>query len=369
MCAECAKGEELCNECADERGVPEVQRQERDGEPPAVATPLLVPDDAPAPAAGQMRKAEFLARLRAAVCVAADEELARAGRSTRGCPYLDYWFARLGRKDASYVERMLHQYAPETRTVRSADKYIEPVVARVRQGVAVWVQTGRMVGVPEDLSALSTSEGAEAAPQTGPETGPIQPKARPGTAGGAGNPTAIRAQLGVGRPLDGANRARMESAFGADFSQVRVHTDASATQLSTGLRARAFTVGEHMAFDAGEYQPGTLVGDALIAHELAHVVQQGGAAPVSADTLTTGPRVEKSPDPGGVGHDAFEGEADQSALGAVASLWRGVRDALGRLAQDAMPRLRSGPRLQRCDSRPKYCPKGKVWAAMPARPA
>jgi hypothetical protein len=66
-------------------------------------------------------------------------------------------------------------------------------------------------------------------------------------------------------------------------------------------------------------------------------------------------------------HDAFEGDADRSALGAVTSLWRGVSGALGRLARDAMPRLRSGPRLQRCtDDRPKYCPKGKIWAPMPA---
>ena len=71
----------------------------------------------------------------------------------------------------------------------------------------------------------------------------------------------------------------MSAAFGYDFSGVRVHTDAKAGELSSQLNARAFTIGSDVAFAGGEYQPGTLIGDALIAHELAHVVQQGGGTP------------------------------------------------------------------------------------------
>jgi hypothetical protein len=72
----------------------------------------------------------------------------------------------------------------------------------------------------------------------------------------------------------------MSSAFGYDFSGVRVHTGTKAASVATELNARAFTVGRDIAFGAGEYQPGTPIGDALIAHELAHVVQQGGAVGV-----------------------------------------------------------------------------------------
>jgi hypothetical protein len=68
--------------------------------------------------------------------------------------------------------------------------------------------------------------------------------------------------------------------MGADLSQVRVHTDANAVQLSRDLQARAFTTGPDIAFAAGEYQPGTNNGRRLLAHELTHVVQQGAAATV-----------------------------------------------------------------------------------------
>src|SRR5262249_11382794 len=96
-------------------------------------------------------------------------------------------------------------------------------------------------------------------------------KERDGEAKEAGEPQAIQAQLGSRQSLDGGVKSRMESAFGESFSGVQVHADANAARLSENLNARAFTVGDHVAFGAGEYQPGTLIGDALIAHELAHV--------------------------------------------------------------------------------------------------
>src|SRR5262249_21742338 len=91
------------------------------------------------------------------------------------------------------------------------------------------------------------------------------------------DPQQIAAQLTEGQPLDSALGARMGAVFGHDFAGVRVHTGAQAAGLSDSLSARAFTIGSDIAFAAGEYQPGTLIGDALIAHELAHVVQQSGA--------------------------------------------------------------------------------------------
>jgi hypothetical protein len=77
-----------------------------------------------------------------------------------------------------------------------------------------------------------------------------------------------------GRPLNPATRAFMESCFGHDFSQVRVHSDARAAELARTVNARAFTVGRDVVFGAGQYAPGTNKGRKLLAHELTHVVRQ-----------------------------------------------------------------------------------------------
>lgn len=77
-----------------------------------------------------------------------------------------------------------------------------------------------------------------------------------------------------GAPLDPALRQDMEQRFGYDFSRVRVHTDAAAEQSALEVDAHAYTVGHQMVFGAGRFAPGMHEGRRLIAHELAHVVQQ-----------------------------------------------------------------------------------------------
>ena len=86
-----------------------------------------------------------------------------------------------------------------------------------------------------------------------------------------------------GQPLDAATRAYFEPRFGQDFSQVRVHTGASAEQSARAVNANAYTVGHNMAFDAGRFMPGTHEGQRLIAHELTHVVQQSGSDGLQGD--------------------------------------------------------------------------------------
>ncbi len=81
---------------------------------------------------------------------------------------------------------------------------------------------------------------------------------------------------GSGRGLHPADRAFMEPRFGHDFSRVRVHADASAAAAAQSVNARAYTLGQDIAFGAGQYAPGTAQGRRLLAHELTHVVQQGG---------------------------------------------------------------------------------------------
>jgi len=79
-----------------------------------------------------------------------------------------------------------------------------------------------------------------------------------------------------GRSLEPATRRFMESRFGHDFSQVRVHTGARAAAAAQAVQAQAFTLGRDVVFGAGQYAPETMRGKRLLAHELTHVMQQSG---------------------------------------------------------------------------------------------
>ena len=79
-----------------------------------------------------------------------------------------------------------------------------------------------------------------------------------------------------GRPLDSGSAAFFGARLGHDFARVRVHSDSEAAEAAKSVRARAYTVGEHIVFGSGEYAPTTSAGRLLLAHELAHVLQQDG---------------------------------------------------------------------------------------------
>ena len=83
---------------------------------------------------------------------------------------------------------------------------------------------------------------------------------------------AIQRTRGQGQKLDNGLRGRMESVIGADFSEVRIHTDAQADKMSRAVSAKAFTVGRDIYFRHGAYLPGSSTGRELLAHELTHVV-------------------------------------------------------------------------------------------------
>lgn len=79
-----------------------------------------------------------------------------------------------------------------------------------------------------------------------------------------------------GRPLDPSTREFMRSRFGSDFGDVRIHDHGQAAEAARLLRANAFTLGTDVGFAAGRYEPHSFAGRRLLAHELAHVVQQRG---------------------------------------------------------------------------------------------
>lgn len=161
----------------------------------------------------------------------------------------------------------------------------------------------------------------------------------------AAEPEAVLERLGEGEPLATEARRRMEAAFGEDFSGVRMHKDATAAQLASQQGARAFALGEHVAFASGEFQPGTLVGDAVLAHELAHVMQQREGGAESAKDEASGSVA------------ALEDDADVVAGNAAQSLWSG-----GAVTPVDKPRRGSGLRLARCngDSKPDLKTKKSV---------
>ncbi len=79
---------------------------------------------------------------------------------------------------------------------------------------------------------------------------------------------------GGGQPLPESIRTLFESRYGFDFSKVRIHADIKSAELARALNAKAFTVGQDVVFGAGQYAPWTAAGKILLAHELAHVIQQ-----------------------------------------------------------------------------------------------
>jgi hypothetical protein len=80
-----------------------------------------------------------------------------------------------------------------------------------------------------------------------------------------------------GQPLDQQTRHFMESRFGHDFSQVKIYTHSQAAESARTINARAYTLGQDVVFNTGEYAPDTDSGKHLLAHELTHVVQQSGS--------------------------------------------------------------------------------------------
>ncbi len=94
-------------------------------------------------------------------------------------------------------------------------------------------------------------------------------------------PVVHAAIASPGRALDTPTREFFEPRFGHDFSQVRIHTDRTATESARAIQAQAYTVGREVVFGAGQYSPRTPATRRLLAHELAHVVQQRNAAPAS----------------------------------------------------------------------------------------
>ena len=120
---------------------------------------------------------------------------------------------------------------------------------------------------------------------------------------------SIERSRGGGQSLENGTRRQMESAFGVDFGSVRIHTGAESHSLNRAVSAVAFTTGSDIFFSDGAYDPGGSGGRELLAHELTHVVQQGGSRAAAQGKLVVGEA-----------NDPYEQEADQIAKSVVSTI-------------------------------------------------
>jgi hypothetical protein len=129
--------------------------------------------------------------------------------------------------------------------------------------------------------------------------------------GGGRSPVLDVVGRGGGEPLEGGLRSEMEGRLGADFGDVRIHRDATASDSAKAVSANAYTVGQDVVFRSDRWDPSSSDGKRTLAHELTHVVQQA-----------SGP-VAGSPAPGGINvsspDDEFERAADRTADAAMSA--------------------------------------------------
>jgi hypothetical protein len=161
--------------------------------------------------------------------------------------------------------------AADDRYEREADRVAAEVVGRLAQPAAP-AASGAAVAETPPLAVQRRSSSADAAASVdtvGAEGGSMP----------ASVEHEIQSARSGGRELDPGTRQPMERAFGADFGSVRVHSGSQSTALNDSLQAKAFTVGSDIFFRGAVPDVGTRDGQELLAHELAHTVQQGGGSP------------------------------------------------------------------------------------------
>lgn len=193
------------------------------------------------------------------------------------------------------------QLKSDKTTSEEPEEEIQTKSEEPNQEIDEVVQTKLTVGQPGDKYEQEADTVAAKvveqinSPQTNqPVQGKVEPVVKPtvmrqgGADGEAVNQDVeqnIQQARGSGQGLAENVRQPMEQAFGADFSSVKVHTNGQADVLNRSLNSRAFATGQDIFFKQGEYQPGSKQGQELLAHELTHVVQQGGTGEIQTSSF------------------------------------------------------------------------------------
>lgn len=172
-------------------------------------------------------------------------------------------YSMLGLHRALGNQGLMHQFGIQAKPLMSTpgDQYeqqADQVAARIMSAPA----TGRPPAIQRKCAACAREEEPK-----------IQLKAQTTASAPARHP-ALAPALRQGQPMSRSDRQFFEPHFGADFSQVRIHTHDDANRSAGDLGARAYTYGSHIVFNSGEYQSGSRGTRHLLAHELTHVMQQ-----------------------------------------------------------------------------------------------
>lgn len=179
--------------------------------------------------------------------------------------------------------------APDDKFEKEADAVADQVTNAKTDGINQKaapspIQTKRVTGSdlqtkPNDVSSenqINLESEAQEETELEPQKS-VQLKTKT-TDGKEAVPNQISISKGGGNKMDSNTRSEMESGFGHDFGDVKIHTDQKAIDSSTALGAKAFTSGNDIYFNQGEYQPNSKNGKHLLAHELTHTLQQGARA-------------------------------------------------------------------------------------------
>lgn len=189
---------------------------------------------------------------------------------------------------------------PETkkRTQHSKNRVLDLQHAVGNQGVmhllsSVSERGKSRLSQPGDANEIEAARVADQVASSAPPTVHsqnsvhTQGKAKPKKDSPVGND--LLQSIGPGRPMEPPIRGMMESAFGTGFDGVTIHTDGEAASAARSVNARAFTADQHIVFGSGEYAPDSRSGTSLLAHELAHTVQNRKSAESPASGPAAGP--------------------------------------------------------------------------------
>ncbi len=319
----------------------QIQKKEEEGTPTSPANNqvnYLVSDGMQELLPGQMTKSNFLAQLKKEVTAVSDQVLAGTIWSVVGCPWLQHWFNHYENKSAAHIERAIQRFGIGPGRVSSAQEYIPIITAKVGASIKEWATNQEEEQEEAAEQATATNE-----PQENTANG-IQRKENNSSSveDGESSVADVQSQIGSGQAIAGSSLKKFETAFGTSFSDVRIHQDSNSAKLAEQQNAKAFTIGKDIVFNSAEYQPGTLVGDALIAHELAHVEQQKGGATQALQ--------QKGNE---AAYNDLEVDADERAVGVVAQIWGKSKEFASKLGGKTTAGMKSGLQLQRCEKKKK----------------
>ena len=318
----------------------------KDATAPAASAFHFIAEDNATPEKGQMAKGAFMERLKSEVCETVDSALAGTPFSADNCPYIRASFAKHAGSSPAQIEALIIRYCPAAANASSAEAVIGQMKVRVYAAAVQWAKSGSdLSGAAQIFGGIASGIGdavgsvasgiSNAAGSIASGISNLFFKESAGGAVSSQSPETVMQSLGKGSSIDSGTKSKMEGAFDSNFSNVEIHTDSNAAQLSKSMNARAFAVGNHIAFAGGEYQPGTMMGDALMAHELAHTIQQNGGLD------------QKNHEPSNT--ESLENDADHSAVEAVSSIWgKGNPDQ----KENIKPKVKKGLSISRCKSTP-----------------